>query len=148
MSRKVTSLAEIKKQTEPVIIDIPGFKPGAVINVAVQPVDLTPHMLEAGIGNPLVISKRFEQTGGIEFGEELSMAKILKVLDAIIKEALVEPKYEDVMAVAPLTLTQKMAIFGYVIGDVTDLASFRGQRGIRAADSGSGNMAESPVRIS
>lgn len=137
--KKVTTLEEIKKQAAPDVVEIPGFKLGTTINVAVRLIDLTPYLLELDIGNPLyeaavmkaklgedkkavaeAVQKEALQSG-------IDLKKVLPVLDAVAKEALVEPRYEEIISIAPLTLEQKMAIFNYAIGDVDGLSSFRSQ---------------------
>ncbi len=141
--RRVTSLDEIRAQAEPDIIKIPGFKPGTTINVAVQPVDLTAPMLETGIGNPLlaVVEQKTRELRGRAPGEavkeiraaveeaakqeEFRVEDILPAIDAICKEALVEPTWDDIIAIRPLTLEQKLAIFDYATGGAEALIPFR-----------------------
>lgn len=137
--KRVTTLEEIRQQAMPEIIEIPGFKPGTTINVAVRLVDLTPYLLELDIGNPLYeIAVKKAKTGGSkediikEIQNEtqktgIDLKKILPILDAVVREALVQPTYEEITAIVPLTLEQKFAIFDYAIGEVEELTSFRGQ---------------------
>jgi len=138
--KRVTSLDEIRAQVEPEVIEIPGFKPGAVINVAVRSVELTPHLLRVGIGNPLLdaaVKKAKEGKSLPEIEQELeaevdkvkerTMDSILPIIDAVVKEALVEPTWDEIASIQPLTLSQKMAIFNYAVGDVVALRSFRGE---------------------
>ncbi len=137
--KKVTTLEEIKKQAAPDVVEIPGFKPGTTINVAVQLIDLTPYLLELDIGNPLyeaavMKAKLGEDKKAVADAVQkealksgIDLKKVLPILDAVAKEALVEPRYEKIISIAPLTLEQKMAIFNYAIGDVDGLSSFRSQ---------------------
>lgn len=118
---EVTSLEEIRSQAEPDIISIPGFKTDKTINVAVKPLDLTPYLLKLNIGNPLAVQNGTKPT------EEIAIKDILPLLDEMVKEALVQPTYEDIVAIAPLTLQQKLAIFNYIMKDVIDLQSFRSE---------------------
>lgn len=122
----VTSLDEIRAQAAPQVIEIPGFKPGATIRVAVRPVDLTPHLLQAGIGNPLLAAVRGEGAAP----QEADMTKILPVLDAVAREALAQPTYDELMAICPLTLPQKLAILNHALGGIAELQSFRGESGV------------------
>lgn len=134
-TRKVTSLDEIRKQAEPEIIEIPGFRPGTTINVAVRMVDLTPYILETGIKNPLlaVVQKKTQEgkskeeiarevekevNGGID------VKAIMPAIDAVVEEALVEPTYREITSIRNLTLEQKLAIFDYATGGGA-LISFR-----------------------
>jgi hypothetical protein len=118
---EITSLDEIRNQAEPEVIEIPGFKPGKTINVAVKPLDLTPYLLKLNIGNPLVVQN------GAKPAEEIAIKDILPLLDEMVREALVNPTYDDIAAISPLTLQQKLAIFNYVMKDVVDLQSFRSE---------------------
>ena len=135
--KQVTSLEEIRAQAEPEIIEIPGFRPGATISVAVQMVDLTPFILETGVGNPLLAvamkkaqegktKEEIEQEVEQEAGNGLDMKALMPAVDAIVKEALVQPSWEEITAIHPLTLDQKLAIFNHATGDTGRLASFRG----------------------
>lgn len=140
--KTITTLDQIRAQAEPNIIEIPGFRPGATISVAVRMVDLTPHILETGIGNPLVavaakkaregkskaqIEKEMEQMEQESSGQGMDMQALLPALEAIVQEALVEPTYEEIVTIRPMTLDQKMAIFTYATGDARELISFRGE---------------------
>ena len=134
-NKRVTSLDEIRKQAEPEVIEIPGFRPGTTINVAVKAVDLTPFLLETGISNPLmaiVQKKTAEGKGKEEIAQEIEEKasegidtnKLLPAIDAIVKETLVQPTYEEITAIRDLTLDQKLTIFEYATGG-NPLISFR-----------------------
>ena len=143
--KRVTSLEEIRAQAEPELVDIPGFRPGTTITVALRPVDLTPHLLAAGVRNPLLgaamkraqegktkeqieaeIEADVQKQAEIGFGS--SLEAYLPAIDAVVKEALVEPTWEQITAIRPLSLTQKIEIFNKATGDVKILQSFRGKR--------------------
>lgn len=134
-NKRVTSLDEIREQAEPEVITIPGFRPGTTINVAVKAVDLTPILLETGISNPLtaiVQKKTMEGKSKEEIEKEIEdkasegidVNKLLPAIDAIVKETLVQPTYEEITAIRELTLDQKLAIFDYATGG-NNLISFR-----------------------
>lgn len=137
--KRVTSLDEIRAQAEPDVITIPGFKPGATINVAIRMVDLTPYILETGVGNPLIavaVKKAQEGKTKEEISREVEQEATRKVLDlktmipaidAVVKEALVQPTWDEITAICPLTLDQKIAIFNHATGDIGGLSSFRGK---------------------
>ncbi len=124
----VTNLEEIRAQAAPQVIEIPGFRPGATIRVAVRLVDLTPHLLEAGIGNPLLAAAR--EKAGEKPEASIDFGRLAPVLEAVAKEALAEPTYEQIYAVAPLTLQQKLAILNHVMGGIAEMRSFRGEQGV------------------
>lgn len=135
----VTSLDDIKAQLAPDIIEIPGFKPGTTINVRVKAVDPTPYILSTNLTNPLMAiatqrAKEGKSQADIkkELEQKVSEGKmdfeaLMPALDAVAKEALVEPTYEEITRIHPLTVFQKMAILDYALGDVAGLASFRKQ---------------------
>lgn len=128
----VTTLEEIRLQAQPEIIEIPGFRMNSVINIKIRLIDLTPKLLELRIANPMLIEAQKLAQGGMsreEVASKLdnsSFTDILSLLDVIVREAIVEPTYEEIIAIHPLTLPQKLKIFTHVIGEGT-LDSFRDQ---------------------
>ena len=54
-----------------------------------------------------------------------SISKMIPIIDGIVKEVLVEPKFDDIQAVYPLTLRQKMELFRIAMGGIEKLDSFR-----------------------
>ncbi|MEX0975037.1 MAG: hypothetical protein WD024_06815 [Bacillota bacterium] len=141
-TRQVTSLDEIRAQAEVQVIDIPGFRTGTKITVEVQPVDLTPHLLTVGLVSPVLgIAMKKAQEGktreeieaeiNAEVTEEVEakggrgLDRYLPVMDAVCKEALVRPTWDEITAIRPLNLSQKIEIFNAATGDVKILQSFR-----------------------
>lgn len=132
---KVISLEQIKERAKGTVLEIPDWIPGKTIYVRVRAIDVTPHLMKAGtIPNELkaVAVEAFEGKDGTKVVEDMSnselasnISKLMPVLDAIVEEALVEPKYSEVQKVYPLTLAQKMAIFNFVLSEVEDLKPFR-----------------------
>jgi hypothetical protein len=118
--KKPISLEELKQIAQPDVIEISGFKAGETIAIAVKMVDLTPYLLELNIGNPVIDNKG--KTGA---GVELQIKDIIPVLDEVVKEAMVQPTYEEFTSITPMTFDQKLQIFNYVMGDIEKLASFR-----------------------
>lgn len=133
-ARRVTSLEAIREQAQPDIVEIPGFRPGTTIHVAVRPVDLVPRLLELGIANPLVNAALAGDQDGqgaepmVESAETLweKLRKLEPILDEVAKQALVEPTYEEITAIRPLTTQQKMMILEHAM-NTRALRSFRGQ---------------------
>lgn len=137
----VTKLDEIRAQAEPEIIELPGFRSGAVIYVAVRMIDLTPKFLELRSGNALLAEAAKKVKKGKEEGksddeikEDLvaevegnsnTAAELFSIMDEVAAEALVDPTYEEITAIHPLTLMQKAVIFNYVMGE--DLLPFRSE---------------------
>ncbi|MGV8164649.1 MAG: hypothetical protein ACLKAK_07315 [Alkaliphilus sp.] len=139
---KVTPINEIKIQAEPEVITIPGFRSGATINVAVRMIDLTPKLLTLGIGNPLLAKAQDLAKEGLSqeeiaeklgSGEQSDVTSMISLLDEIAKEALASPTYEEIMAIHPLTLPQKLKILSYIMSEET-LDPFRDKQGVRTTD--------------
>jgi hypothetical protein len=134
-------LDEIRSQLEPELVDIPGFKPGSFITVLVRCVDLTPHLLQIGLGNPLldpVLKKANEvQNKGkpieavvtevVSADPRRSLEQVMPIVDAVVKESLVSPTLEEISEIHPLSWAQKSAIFQKAVGDLRILRSFRGK---------------------
>ena len=133
MEKQVTPLAAMREQARGRIVEIPGWVPGATINVRVRQVDLTAHVLKTGlVGNPLLEKAREAFEGKAAVAADApsleAMEALLPMFDAVAKEALVEPAYDQaVTEVAPLTFDQKMAIFDAATSGLSALRSFRGQ---------------------
>jgi len=130
--RKVaSSLDEIRAQAQPEVVEIPGFRPGTRLYVKLRPVDVTPHILSADTMNPLIamaVQGYKEGRDKAEVAKEVearAQGLLADTFDAICREAMVEPTYEEFTAVAPLTYGQKQAIFDWCSGDLQDLLFFR-----------------------
>ena len=128
-----TTLEEMREQARGRVVEIPGWVPGATINVRVRQVDLTAHVLKAGLaGNPLLAKAReaFEGKAAADADAPSleAMEALLPMFDAVAREALVEPPYDQVVSeAAPLTFDQKMALFDAATSGLAQLRSFRGQ---------------------
>lgn len=130
MTKKVSTLDEIRAQAEPEVIEIPGFRAGKSIAVRVRLIDLTPKLLELRVANPLLAEAQRMAQGGMtrdEIAAKLDgpIADIVPMLDEIAKESLVEPTYDEIVAIHPLTLAQKLKLFSYATGEDV-LGPFRG----------------------
>lgn len=137
----VSTLDEIRAQAEPTLIEIPGFRPGTSIRVKVRPVDLSGALLEAGVGNPLVAQTL--ETGKAKVGPD-ELPHILELARVVSRQALAEPTYDEIAAIAPMTFEQHMAIFSHVAGmEVAALEPFRERGDAPEAGNGSSNVAES-----
>jgi hypothetical protein len=136
MEEKVISLEEISNIAKGEVISIPGWKRGTTINVRVKPIDVTPRLakMRAGIPNPLKkdAEEVFEGTEKEQMvkakttGEEvMAQASTQEALTEIATEALVEPTYEAISKIMPLTTDQKLAIYLWLLGGVQQLSPFR-----------------------
>ncbi|SFU40450.1 hypothetical protein [Alicyclobacillus macrosporangiidus] len=131
--RKPISLDEIRRRAEGEVIDIPDWDGKGTIPVRVRRIDITPIILKAGVlPNSLKIAAQeiFEgkKPAAKQPDVELELEKLMPTLDAIAKECLLEPKYEDIQNIYPLTLNQKLALLTYVTGEVEQLRPFRGKQ--------------------
>lgn len=137
--KQVTSLEEMRAQARGEVVTIPGWAPGQTVNVRVRQVDLTAAILAAG-ALPNVLASALpgtenDQEGAPEPTPE-QIEKLIPVLDAVAREALTEPKYDEIVSeAAPLTFEQKLAVFDAAIGNVRELRSFRGGAKSGTADS-------------
>ena len=138
--KRVTSLEEIRAQLAPEIIEIPGFRPGTVICVAIRPVDLTPQLLEHGVGNPLLAAiPEATQPDSLRSAKE-RLEALMPLLDAVARAALVEPTYDQLTEIHPLTLEQKLAIFDAAGMGAAFLTSFRRVGGVPEVGPGGGGV--------
>ena len=124
---KVISLAEITERAKGTIIEIPDWKPGSVIAVRVKSIDMTPHLLATenlpnllktsadGVFHGKTITDSDKKKAVEQAGFE-NVEKIVPIINAIAREVLVEPKYDDIEKIYPLTLAQKMALFNFATG--------------------------------
>lgn len=131
--KRVTSLDDIRAQTEPQIVELPGFREGTYIYVKLRMVDITPRLMELRIGNPLLAEAQKMAKDGLTREEiagrldhSAGAKDMLPLLDEIAKESMVDPTHAEITAIHPLTLMQKVKVFEYATG-VGDLLPFRGE---------------------
>jgi hypothetical protein len=133
MSDGVITLEEIHERARGKVIEIPDWDGQGTIRVRARKIDITPLVMKAGvIPNQLKLKAQEMFEGKIsekDIGSvDVDVEKMMPVLDAAAKEALVEPKYEEIQEILPLTLNQKLAIFSFVSEEVQQLESFRGTK--------------------
>lgn len=134
--RKVVSIEELKKQSQP-LVDIIGFEPGQFITLRLKRISLLAMCKSGKIPNTL-LQKVTELFGGAKNdGKQASESAILsnvddmesinKIIDVICEESMVEPKFSEVNEF--LTDEQKMEIFQWTQGGIKSLESFRAEQG-------------------
>ncbi len=132
--QKVISIEEIKEKSRGTLVEIPDWEPGQYITVRLRTIDVTPLIMETGaIPNELSVevSSMFEdkekQKSDLKGQEDYKMKidKFIPTLEAIAKQSLAEPTYEEINEIYPLTMQQKIAIFKYVTGSIEQLKPFR-----------------------
>ena len=127
------SLEEIKEKSKGVLVAIPDWDNVNDIYVRVRYIDVSPLILQTGaIPNELSleVETMFEEnvdTGKIKPKKDtkVEMDKFMPIIEAIAKEALVEPTYDQIQEVYPLTFQQKTAIFKHIMGGIERLKPFR-----------------------
>jgi len=154
MSKKkksdVISIDEIKKKSKGEVVAIPDWNGRDEINVRLRMIDVTTHLLSSGtMPNELrsAVDEAFAEGASEEevrekvietqketFNRQDNMEKMVPVMNAVAKEALVEPTFDEIEEVYPLTLQQKLAIFEYVTRGMSDMKSFREEQS--AGDAG------------
>ncbi len=137
---EVITLEQIKEKAKGTVIEIPDWDGTGTINVRVRAIDLTSAMLSAGNIPDMVtpeVAEMFEDKEGSfeveQFQKDIapkvnvkdSIAQFGPALEVVVKEALVEPSYEEIQKTYPLTLPQKLAIFKHVTGGIDKIKSFR-----------------------
>jgi hypothetical protein len=133
LSDHVITLSEIQERARGEVIEIPDWDGKGVIKVRARKIDITPIAMQAGmIPNSLKVKAHEVFDGKVQTKDlgdiDVNMEKMMPALDAVAKEALVEPKYEEIQEILPLTLNQKLAIFHFVSEEVRQLESFRGAK--------------------
>jgi len=134
--KKVISIEEIKQKARGTVIEISDWEPGKKICVRVKAIDMTPHLLSMEtLPNALKTSAHEVFNGKQSSGKQLdaiagavskeSIEDMLPIIEGIVKEVLVEPTYDEIQAVYPLTLNQKIELFKFAMGGIEQLDSFR-----------------------
>lgn len=133
---RVISLEEIKAKAEGTIVEISDWIPGKKIAVRVKAIDMTPHILKIDKLPNILKDTATEVFNGKQTSDKRiadltnsldqdSISKMIPIIDGIVKEVLVEPKFDDIQAVYPLTLGQKMELFRIAMRGMEQLDSFR-----------------------
>lgn len=122
MSKKVMSIDEIAKKAQPQIVEIPGWDEGT-INVKLKRPSMLNLASQGLIPNSLLVAaqKVFTQT----VDSEVSLQDISKVMETVVKAALVEPTWEE-FEERDLKLTddQIVTIFTYTQRGLKGLETF------------------------
>lgn len=125
MSKIISAESFMKKATR--VIEIPGFEPGEVFAVRVKNVGVFSMIIGGKLPNTLLkmATQLFPDTNSSDLLQQ-STDKLLddpetlkamsQMMRAVAKEALIEPKYEDI--VEGITDEQIQSIFTQVVGTV------------------------------
>lgn len=128
---KVTSIEELKKSSQGALVELPPFAEGGEFIARLKRPSMLGLMKAGKIPNSLLTAaNKMFKTGPSSFDpqNENMMTDLLKILDIVCTEALVEPTYAQLKeADIELTDDQLMFIFGYSQNGVKQLESFRMQ---------------------
>lgn len=133
VEKKPISLEEIKEKAKGVLVAIPDWNNLGDIYVRVRYIDISPLLLNTGAFPnelSLEVETMFEQDDGKrkptpKEDTKVQMDKFMPILEAVAKEALIEPTYDEIQEVYPLTFQQKTAIFKHIMGGIEQLKPFR-----------------------
>jgi len=126
---RVITLEEIQQRARGEVVEIPDWDGRGTIRVRLRKIDLTPIIMQHGfLPNSLKVKvhEAFEGRPPKPKGDvDLDLQKLMPALDEVARQALVDPPYDEVTKILPLTLTQKLAILSWVTKDLDALGSFR-----------------------
>ena len=123
MSKIISAETFMKKATR--VIDIPGFEPGEVFSVKVKNVGVLSMIIGGKLPNSLLVmaTQLFPETQSSESLQENTnkllddpeaLKSMSQMMRAVVKEALVEPKFDDIAE--GITDEQVQSIFTQVVG--------------------------------
>lgn len=125
MSKIISAESFMKKATR--VIEIPGFEPGEVFAVRVKNVGLFSMIIVGKLPNTLLkmatqlfpdtnSSDSLQQSTDKLLDDPETLKAMSQMMRAVAKEALIEPKYEDIAE--GITDEQVQSIFTQVVGTV------------------------------
>lgn len=123
MSKIISAESFMKKATR--VIDIPGFEPGEVFSVKVKNVGVLSMIIGGKLPNSLLVmaTQLFPETQSSDSLQENTnkllddpeaLKSMSQMMRAVVKEALVEPKFDDIAE--GITDEQVQSIFTQVVG--------------------------------
>lgn len=123
MAKIITAESFMKKATR--VIEIPGFEPGELFSVKVKNVGVLSMIIGGKLPNSLLVmaTQLFPDTQSNEslqkstdklLDDPEALKAMSQMMRAVVKEALVEPKYEDIAE--GITDEQIQSIFTQVVG--------------------------------
>lgn len=123
MGKIITAESFMKKATR--VIEIPGFEPGELFSVKVKNVGVLSMIIGGKLPNSLLVmatqlfpdaqsSESLQKSTDKLLDDPEALKAMSQMMRAIAKEALVEPKYEDIAE--GITDEQIQSIFTQVVG--------------------------------
>lgn len=142
----VITLEQIKAKAQGTIINIPDWEDERqTIQVRVRKIDLTARIMGGGmLPNDLrlaaekvfsgISAEELEKDLQEQISKDVNVSAFVGMLDEMVREALVEPTYDEIQKIYPLTMAQKMVIFNWLVGEVKQLKPFRGKSGLNGGN--------------
>lgn len=123
MGKIITAESFMKKATR--VIEIPGFEPGELFSVKVKNVGVLSMIIGGKLPNSLLVmatqlfpdaqsSESLQKSTDKLLDDPEALKAMSQMMRAVVKEALVEPKYEDIAE--GITDEQIQSIFTQVVG--------------------------------
>lgn len=123
MGKIITAESFMKKATR--VIEIPGFEPGELFSVRVKNVGVLSMIIGGKLPNSLLVmatqlfpdaqsSESLQKSTDKLLDDPEALKAMSQMMRAVVKEALVEPKYEDIAE--GITDEQIQSIFTQVVG--------------------------------
>nr|DAL87331.1 MAG TPA: hypothetical protein [Caudoviricetes sp.] len=123
MGKIITAESFMKKATR--VIEIPGFEPGELFSVRVKNVGVLSMIIGGKLPNSLLVmatqlfpdaqsSDSLQKSTDKLLDDPEALKAMSDMMRAVVKEALVEPKYEDIAE--GITDEQVQSIFTQVVG--------------------------------
>ena len=123
MGKIITAESFMKKATR--VIEIPGFEPGELFSIRVKNVGVLSMIIGGKLPNSLLVmaTQLFPDTQSSDslqkstdklLDDPEALKAMSNMMRAVVKEALVEPKYEDIAE--GITDEQIQSIFTQVVG--------------------------------
>lgn len=123
MGKIITAESFMKKATR--VIEIPGFEPGELFSVKVKNVGVLSMIIGGKLPNSLLVmatqlfpdaqsSESLQKSTDKLLDDPEALKAMSNMMRAVVKEALVEPKYEDIAE--GITDEQIQSIFTQVVG--------------------------------
>lgn len=128
---EILSIEELKKMST-TVIEIPNFDNSGTIKVRVQKPRLMAMAAQGKIPNHLLGIVNTMMFGNKEEKKEVNITDVAKTYELCCRACLVEPGYEEIKDI--ITDDQMIAIFDFATGEVSQLDTFRNNKGNGTSD--------------
>lgn len=128
---EVISIEELRKQAT-TVIEIPNFDNSGTIKVRVQKPRLMAMASQGKIPNHLLSIVNTMMFGNKKEKKEVNITDVAKTYELYCRACLVEPTYDEFKDI--MTDEQMSAIFDWAMGNVSQLDTFRNNKGNGTSD--------------